>query len=388
MKPAIVLGSHTMGLGVIRALGAKGVPVIAVSYESKDMGHVSKYVVERVQGPHPEHDEDGFLELLRQVASRFDDSILFPVSDESLKIVSKNKPLLEDYYTVACTEWAITEQFIDKKFTYSLAESLGVPAPRTYTISSREDIDRYHETIVYPCLLKPSQSHRYFQRFGRKMVKIENSDQLMANYQGAAEFDLEVMLQELIPGDDSSGVNYNSYFWEGQPIAEFTAQKLRGAPVELGSPCVAVSKQIPEVIAPGRKILKAMKFYGYSCTEFKKDPRDGEYKLMEVNGRHNLSTLLAVRCGLNFPWIHYSHLAEGKLLSGIEYREGVNWIDLFRDVSCFRAYTRNGGTVSRFVKPYTGSRVFAVLDLRDPRPFIARCEYLVKQVLKPSGDSL
>ncbi|MCZ7545988.1 MAG: hypothetical protein M5R40_21800 [Anaerolineae bacterium] len=45
--------------------------------------------------------------------------------------VSKHKALLERHYIVACTEWAITEQFIDKKRTYALADAIGVPAPRT-----------------------------------------------------------------------------------------------------------------------------------------------------------------------------------------------------------------------------------------------------------------
>ena len=36
MEPALVLGAHTVGLGVVRALGSKGVPVIAVHYDDKD----------------------------------------------------------------------------------------------------------------------------------------------------------------------------------------------------------------------------------------------------------------------------------------------------------------------------------------------------------------
>ena len=36
MKFAIVLSTHTMGLGVIRSLGEKGVPIIAVYYDRAD----------------------------------------------------------------------------------------------------------------------------------------------------------------------------------------------------------------------------------------------------------------------------------------------------------------------------------------------------------------
>ena len=78
-----------------------------------------------------------------------------------------------------------------------------------------------------------------------------------------------------------------------------------------GSPRVAISERIPDVVEPGRRILAAMEFRGFACIEFKLDRRDGVYKLMDVNGRHNLSGMLAVRSGLNFPLRQYRHLAEG-----------------------------------------------------------------------------
>ncbi len=58
LKPAIVLATHTMGLGVIRALGRMGVPIVAVYYDrQKDMGYVSKYVQHKVYVPHPEQSD-------------------------------------------------------------------------------------------------------------------------------------------------------------------------------------------------------------------------------------------------------------------------------------------------------------------------------------------
>jgi D-aspartate ligase len=367
MVPAIVIASHTMGLAVIRALGSMGVPIIVMVYdEREDIGYVSKYVID----------------MLVKYASHLGGSILIPTSDETLAAISRHKAILERYYIVACTEWNITEQFIDKKRTYALADAIGVPAPKTTIPHSAEELERYSRTIDYPCLVKPCQSHSYYSRFKRKMTKVENLDQMLAAYQEAADAGLNVMLQELIPGDDSQGVNYNSYFWNGEPLVEFTAGKVRNAPPELGSPRVAVSKHIHEVLEPGRKILQAMGFYGYACTEFKKDARDGIYKLMEVNGRHNLSGLLAVRCGINFPWIHYNHLVCGELPSSRDYQTGVYWIDIIRDIGysikCFR---KESYSLSQYIQPYRSPHIFAILDMRDPKPFVQRCINLAKRGL-------
>ncbi len=382
MIPAIVLASHTMGLAVIRALGTMGVPIVVIVYaEREDMGYVSKYVREKIPAPHPEKSEDQFIDVLMKCAAHLGGGLVIPTSDETLAAVSRHKTLLERHYRVACTEWNITEQFIDKKRTYALADAIGVPAPKTTIPHSVDDVERYSRTIDYPCLVKPCQSHRYYDRFKRKMTRVENLEQMLAAYQEAADAGLETMLQELIPGDDTQGVNYNSYFWNGEPLVEFTAEKVRNAPPGLGSPRVAVSKHIPEVLEPGRKILQAMGFYGYSCTEFKKDARDGVYKLMEVNGRHNLSGLLAVRCGINFPWIHYQHLVCGELPSACDYRTAVYWIDIIRDIGySLKCIKKERYSLSQYIRPYRSPHVFAILDPRDPRPFAQRCINLAKRV--------
>ncbi len=388
MKPAIVLATHTMGLAVIRSLGMMGVPVVAVYYDRfKDMGYVSKYATYTIYAPHPEREEGKFLDLLMEQASRFGGGFLLPVSDETLVTVSRNRDLLTRYYIVACAEWDITRRLIDKKYSYALAESIGVAVPKTLIPQSLEDVEHYGETIEYPCLVKPCQSHLFFAHFGRKMIPVDNLQQMVSVYQQAMDAGMDVMLQEIIPGDDTHVVNYNSYFWGGQPLVEFTAQHLRKAPPEFGSPCIAMSRQIPEVIEPGRKILQALGFYGYSCTEFKLDPRDGVYKLMEVNGRHNLSTLLAVNCGINFPWLHYRHLVEGTVPEQTKFREELYWVDVERDLPyIFRRIFYQKESLLQIFEPYIHPHISAVYDAHDIKPFIKRyvdfSENAVSRLLK------
>ena len=214
---------------------------------------------------------------------------------------------------MACTDWEVTEKFITKSYTYAIARAAGVPAPRTVTPASLEEAERLGRAMEYPCVVKPSESHRFYERFHAKLFLARDPDELLACCRRAFAAGMAVMLQEYIPGEDTLGVNYNSYVWEGRVVAEFTACKVRQAPPGSGVPCVVVSRRVPEVIEPGRAILAAMGFSGFACTEFKRDPRDGVYKLMEVNGRHNRSGLLAWKCGLSFPRLQYEHLMFGRL---------------------------------------------------------------------------
>ncbi|MFX0132636.1 MAG: hypothetical protein ACFFDN_03215 [Candidatus Hodarchaeota archaeon] len=372
--PAVILSSHTTGLAVIRALGQMGVPIIVIYYEKIDMGQVSKYVKERIFAPHPEKFEKEFIDLLTKSSQRFGKCLLIPADDPTLVVVSKNKSQLKKHFHVGCTEWQITRKFIDKKFTYELAESNGIPAPKTIIPKSIEDLERYDKKIEYPCLVKPRQSHLYSKLFKKKMTRVENFNQLISAYRDATDVGIEVLIQELIPGDDTQNVNYNSYFWESKPLVEFTAEKIRLSPPKFGVPSIVISKYIPEIIKPGRQILQAMGFYGYSCTEFKKDTRDGVYKLMEVNGRHNRSGILSVRCGINFPWIEYKHLTQRELPIACSYQNGIYWIDEFRDIVHNSKYIiKERYSLFQYLRPYQRSHIFSTFDLQDPIPFIKRC---------------
>ncbi len=195
MIPAIVIGTHTMGLGVIRALGMMNVPIIAIYYKTDDMGYVSKYVQESIHFPNPETEEDHFVERLIDLSKRFPGSPLIPVSDESLKILSKHKPLLQEYYIVACAEWEVIRQLLEKKYTYPLAASVGVPIPKTIMPVSLDDVIAFAKALEYPCLVKPVESHSYYALFRKKVVKASNFDQLFAACKKAEDAWMQVMLQ-------------------------------------------------------------------------------------------------------------------------------------------------------------------------------------------------
>ncbi len=380
--PVIIVGAQTIGLAALRAFSHLDIQRILVSYDKDDSARVSRYVTKLYELPLPEKNNEEFLTFLINLGKQYQGAMLLPASDTSLSAISKKKEELSIYYKVACPEWKIIEKIIDKKQTYSLAEKLGLPAPRMIIPKSEMDIVDYSNNFEFPCLIKPTKSHEYFAYFFRKMVFVKNVDEALTAYREAVKMNFEVIMQEYIPGEDSDGINYNSYFFDGQPLVEFTAKKIRNAPPRLGSPCALISKKISDVYESGRNILKALNFYGYSCTEFKRDSRDGIYKLMEVNGRHNLSGLLATSCGINFPVLHYRHLVFDELPVQSDYQEGVYWLDVSRDFAYhFPDVLRYRYPLKEFIKPYFAKHVFAVLDFQDFKPTIKRYSHLAGVVL-------
>lgn len=383
MKKALVIYTHIVGLAVIRALGRMGVPVYALNYSENEMGLYSKYVKGKVSVPDPRKNEADFISRLLELSGEFEGSLLIPTDDYTVVILSKNKELLQSHYVVAVEDWALVQKLIEKQYTYELARSFGIPSPWTFVVQSGDEVKSIRDQLTYPCLIKPCEGHTFYDHFKVKMFRAENEVDLFARYRQIEPLGFKVMIQELIPGDDAQGVNYNSYFVNNVPIAEFTAQKVRLEPPFLGSPRVLFSKRIPEILEHGRLLLQKLNYSGFSCMEFKKDRRDGIYKLMEVNCRNNLSGLLALSCGINFPWLQYRHLMYGEINSAASFKENIYWIDLDKDLlRFFISRKEEGYSVKEYLLPYCKEKVFAISSIDDPLPYVMRVIYLLKLLFR------
>ncbi len=104
---------------------------------------------------------------------------------------------------------------------------------------------------------------------------------------------------------------------------------------------------------------------------------------MEVKGRHNRSGLLSTRCGINFPWIEYKHLVQGELPSVSKYQTGVYWVDEFKDIIHSAKYQKKERySLTQHVQPYQKPHIFAVFDMKDPKPFLKRGFDIIKMVFQ------
>jgi D-aspartate ligase len=395
-KAAIVIFTHIAGTAVIRALGRAGVPVVAFYYSPNEMGYLSRYVKERVKVPDPRRSEDSFVDKLIELSSRFDGGLLIPGDDYTLITLSKHRDRLSSHYVVGAAGWDLIKRVVEKAYVYDFAQKIGVPCPSTFLPASLDELREGSKRMGYPCLIKPLEGHRFYDIFKLKMFQVSNETELLQRYRQVESAGLKVMVQEVIPGEATEGANYNSYFVDGKPIAEFTGRKIRIDPPFYGSPRVLFSERIPEIVPLGRKLLQSLGYEGFSCMEFKRDIRDGIYKLMEINCRNNLTGSLAVYCGINFPYMLYRHMMFGDIPphQGFEFKENVYWIDITKDmVRLVKSRKEEGYSLKEYAKPYYGEKIFGILDLHDPVPFLKRCYYIggmaigdLWQRLRPKND--
>jgi D-aspartate ligase len=288
------------GLAAIRSLGRAGVPVVAVDHRESALGFRSRYAVP-VISPDPQ-DEDAFVEFLAGLAGELEGPIpVFPTHDEPLNAIARGAGRLGERFRFPFPPWEVLQRIQSKRSQLEAAERAGIAVPRWSTESSAAD------ELGYPVLVKPSSTEGFKRRFGRQAFRCETRAEAEQAFAEAAEY--EPLVQELIPGGDEELYTLGSYLdRDGEPLGLFCGRKLRQTPPGVGTCRVGEAVWVDEVVDQGLRFLRELGHVGLSQVEFKRDSRDGSYRLMEVNPRLWQWHGLAAACGVDLPRMAYEDL--------------------------------------------------------------------------------
>jgi predicted ATP-grasp superfamily ATP-dependent carboligase len=76
--------------------------------------------------------------------------------------------------------------------------------------------------------------------------------------------------------------------------------------------------------------------------DFKRDPRDGRWQLLEINARFNLWHYLGAVNGLNLTRVAYDYLLHHERPAGCRPRARYRWISLDLDFKAYRELKARG----------------------------------------------
>lgn len=368
--PALVLqASYANGLGIIRDLGREGVPVMALDPNPRALGFASRFAAARVV-PDPAHDEAGFVGALEAVGRELPQrAVIFPTHDEYVWTVSRNAERLGERFYVPFSGWEAMQRVADKQEQLRAAWRAGVDTPRTLFIDSAADLASPEvDELAFPVIFKPAESLAFKRRFGRPVLEIPSRAELEAIYAKVGDCGT-LMLQEIVPGGDEELYTVGSYLDEqSRPLAVFTGRKLRQHPRRFGTCRFAESVWLPDLADAALRLLRELRFHGVSQVEFKRDPTDGRYKLMEINARHWLWHSLAAGCGVNLSYAAYRD-AIGRPFMAPPQKDGRRWILTLKDVlDSGREIHRGELSALAWLASLRGTTVDGVIALDDPLP--------------------
>lgn len=373
MDKVIVIGCGVTGYAVIRALADKNIHIIAITDHEKNIAHLSRHVLEVAHIPRPDKDNEQFVALLTRNAHRWEGALILETSDSKAVTLSKNKETLSKYYRIATPDWETLNIFIEKEKTYALAKECNIPFPGSTLLSGPDDLSGISD-IRYPCMLKPVRSSEFVSKFHVKNFIVNNDNELSEKFKLCVDAGQSMILQEIIPGPDENLSKLHGYInSRGQMVGKFFYKKLRQNPPLFGVMRVGIStERNPEVEALTEKLLNHVNYRGYFNSEFKRDPRDGIYKLIEVNCRMPQGGMLPTAAGVNYPWMIYSDLIKNQQVNINDYKKGFYWIELYADLSnSLKRRNKENINLRDYIKPYLAkNKVFGDLDVLDVKPFI------------------
>jgi D-aspartate ligase len=368
--PAFVLGSYlTSGLG---DLGLHHIPVYLFDPNPHQLAFYSKYC-HGIRCPHPQHHEQQYIDLLIQIGEQQDTPpVLIPTSDTDIRAILKHKNQLQKHYLFPLADLKITDKLLDKKKFYNLLKANNLPHPKTFFPGPQHQVTDIAETIMYPSILKPVFSSYFRINFNTKVFVVKNKHELLDAYQRATTAHHNMVLQEIIPGDASHNYGFNTYYdKQGSPQGGFMYQRIRTWPPLFGNGCSIQQVHKPELESTITPLIKKIQYFGIVDVEFKKDPRDNTFKLIEINPRAWMQHSLATRCGYNFAY--YSYLdALGKEISILTHSEqGVKWVYMFDDIpAAYYLIRTHQLTLKEWITSLRGPKSYAIFRLNDPLPFL------------------
>ncbi len=381
LPPAVLLGGEAIAVSACRSLAWSGVRVHALGDEH-DPVRRSRWCHEFVAVGSKEGVIDRYLEWLESRGPR--EAVLLPCDDYGVEMIARNRARLEEWgYRPVEGDDDVMLAMLDKERTYELARAAGVATPRSTTARTADEALADAGSLEYPIGLKPLQSHVFAAHYSHKLMVARDRNELEQIAGWAFGPGVPMLMTEVIPGPETAICTYFTYVDDrGEPLFDYTKSKIRQWPKRSGLTCYQISDWKPDVVEAGRGLVQGIGLRGVAVPEFKLDPRDGTWKLIECNHRFTGSLDLTRHCGIDIARIAYDRLAGRPIERPDGYRTGVTQWNPIEDVRALLDYRRDGElTVSRWIASVARRQHFPMMRLDDPMPTVASLGHKLRRAV-------
>ena len=290
----VIGGNHHNTLGVVRALGEKGLTpiLILVTVESKPFVSYSKYIKRTIQIASNDLIPDT---LLTECKCNKGKAVVICCSDASSGIVDEKRDLLSPFFILPGAEKQGQISFLmSKKEMANLAEKCGIKTPDT---CYGNDIEK-ENSITPPCIVKPLVSKNGYKDDIhicnnwdeiRKVVKEIGPERVQIQQYIDKQFEYQLIgcstgLDVIIPGVSiilrpCKGSNTSFLYYKSIEDGFCEIEK-----------CV--------------EFVKATGYKGLFSIEFLRDKEGRDY-FMEITFRNDGNAICVTEAGVNLPYIWY-----------------------------------------------------------------------------------
>ena len=320
---ALILNARQrQSLATVRTLGRRGLRVAAVATRGDDVPTFSSRWCTRAFEFPGEESPDEYLAALEDWLERFRATVLITSHDGTIALVRQHRERLGARLRLALASESALEVAVNKERTLGVARQLGLHVPREVAVRDAAELPAALNQVGLPAVIKPSES--WMRRgqaggwVGSRLVVNEAEARRAAA--PVTEMGGTVLCQAFLTGRREAV----SFLRAGGEIKARFAQWARRTHPPLGGQSVLrQSIAVPgDVGTQAEALIHEIDLDGYSEVEFRRDAAGVPY-LMEINPRLSASVEVAVRSGIDFPYLHYQWATGGPVDGVTYYRTGV-----------------------------------------------------------------
>lgn len=302
---AVVVGSGLNALGIVRSLATAGVPVHLLYSDIDAAVHsrfASRQKIERTDG-------QALVSALLEIGkSASDKPVLYLTEEKTVLTVSERRDELLPYFRIVLPAHDTLTALMHKQGFQQMAAELKAPIPQAVYLRTESDLAAL-AGLKYPCVLKPAvKDYAYGAKFQKAYV-VQTPDEAAQLYRQIAPTLSDLIVQEWIEGSDSDIYFCLQYIAaDGSTIASFVGRKIRSWPPRIGgtASCTAAPEYQEKLSALTTEFFRQVGFVGMGSMEYKRDPRDGEFYMVEPTvGRTDFQEEVASIHGFNIPLSAY-----------------------------------------------------------------------------------
>lgn len=203
---------------------------------------------------------------------------------------------------------------MDKLRTKQVWHSLGLPTPRHAVLASELDCQQAAKQLGFPMIVKPANEGSSIG-----MAKVDDLTALVTAWQGACQFDSQVLVEQWISGPEFTvailgdevlppirlGTNHAFYDYEAKYLSNDTQYQI---------PCGLDAEKEAELRDLTARACQSLGVVGWGRADVMQD-REGKFWLLEVNTvpgmtDHSLVPMAAQAAGLDFTALVLRILAD------------------------------------------------------------------------------
>jgi predicted ATP-grasp superfamily ATP-dependent carboligase len=286
--------NYTAALSIVRALGRLGHRVTTAA-PSETPATCSRWCTDHVVSP-PSSRPEQYSEFVRSVVHDGDYDLAFICDDPVIGAISCNRSALPgrpDFMLPPPESFEVARSKLESQ---RFAAKLGVPTPRTVDLDSPERLHAVGEELGFPFVIKDAEG------FGARHVRyIADSEELREAQRNlaTARFRGRPMAQEFVQGPANDVYMTQVLYRHGEPLFVCSHRKLRQFPPHGGTTARGATVDEPQLDAQVLRIFSALRWHGPAKADFKRDVRDGSFKLMELDPRVGASFEISMAAGSN-----------------------------------------------------------------------------------------